>query len=205
MARIAIYARVAIETDPPLEEQLQMLREWAQAKGHDVVAEYTDESLTNLKKNEPRPGLDQLSYFAVRGKADIVAALSLDRLGRSIKHLLALMREFETLGVGVYVHNLALDTTTPAGTLMFSVLASLADFDRAVMSERSRRGVKKARAKGKRIGAPKLSPSLENKVAALLQSGVCPNRVRTMTHVGKSAIYRIKRDLECKPNADEPN
>ncbi len=205
MARIAIYVRVAIETDPPLEERLRMLRDWAQAKGHDVVAEYTDESLTNLKKNEPRPGLDKLSYFAVRGKADMVAALSLDRLGRSIKHLLALMREFETLGVGVYVHNLALNTMTPAGTLMFSVLASLADFNRAVMSERSRRGVQKARARGKRIGAPKLSPSLENKVAALLLSGVCPNRVRTMTHVGKSAIYRIKKDLECKPNAVEPN
>jgi DNA invertase Pin-like site-specific DNA recombinase len=68
------------------------------------------------------------------------------------------------------------------------------------MSERARRGYRKARAKGKRIGAPRLSPSKENRVAALLQAGVCPHRVRTLTNVGKAAIYRIKRDLECKPS-----
>lgn len=200
MANLSLYARVSTDTDPPLSDQLERLRAWAASEGHTVVGEFTDDNTRSLQADAARPALDRLCQLAFDGKTDMVAAVSLDRLGRSLKHLFGLLREFETLGVTVYIDNLALDTSNPAGQQAVSLLGALNDFDKAIMSERARRGYRKARAKGKRIGAPRLSPSKENRVAALLQAGVCPHRVRTLTNVGKAAIYRIKRDLECKPS-----
>lgn len=169
MARFILYARRALDTDPATEDQFAPLRAWCAAAGHEVVAEYADENIDTRAARDPRPYLDRAIFDTLRGAAD---------------------------GTGLYVADLDLDTRTPAGAAILRAVAAVVTFDKAVRVEALRRGHRKARAKGVKIGAPRMSRSLEDKIAALLKAGVKPDRVRTITHAGKSAIYRIKKDLE---------
>lgn len=196
MARFILYARRALDTDPTTEEQFAPLRAWALAAGHEVVAEYADENIDTRAARDPRPYLDRAIFDTLRGAADGIAAVSFDRLARSVGDLEKLLRELSVAGAGLYVADLDLDTRTPAGAAILRAVAAVVTFDKAVRVEALRRGHRKARAKGVKIGAPRMSRSLEDKIAALLKAGVKPDRVRTITHAGKSAIYRIRKDLE---------
>lgn len=196
MARFILYARRALDTDPSTEEQFAPLRAWALAAGHDVVAEYADDNSGSMKPRDPRPYLDRAIFDTLRGAADGIAATSLDRLGRSVGDLEKLLREFSVAGAGLYVHDLALDTRTPAGASLIEATAAVVAFDKACRVEALRRGHRKARAKGVKIGVPRIARSLEDKIAALLKAGVKPHRIRTITHAGASTISRIRKELE---------
>lgn len=196
MARLILYARRALDTAPSTEEQFAPLRRWCASAGHEVVAEYADENIDTRMARDPRPYLDRAIFDTLRGAADAVAAVSLDRLGRSVGDLEKLLREFDVAGAGLYIHDIELDTLTPAGEAIRRALTALVAFERAARVEALRRGHRKAQAKGVKIGAPRMSRSIEDKIAALLKAGVKPARVRTITHAGKSAIYRIKKELE---------
>jgi DNA invertase Pin-like site-specific DNA recombinase len=196
MARFILYARRALDTDPATEDQFAPLRAFCAAAGHEVVAEYADENIDTRAARDPRPYLDRAIFDTLRGAADGIAAVSFDRLARSVGDLEKLLRELSVAGAGLYVADLDLDTRTPAGAAILRAVAAVVRFDKAVRVEALRRGHRKARAKGVKIGAPRMSRSLEDKIAALLKAGVKPDRVRTITHAGKSAIYRIRKDLE---------
>lgn len=196
MARFILYARRALDTDPATEDQFAPLRAFCAAAGHEVVAEYADENIDTRAARDPRPYLDRSIFDTLRGAADGIAAVSFDRLARSVGDLEKLLRELSVAGAGLYVADLDLDTRTPAGAAILRAVAAVVTFDKAVRVEALRRGHRKARAKGVKIGAPRMSRSLEDKIAALLKAGVKPDRVRTITHAGKSAIYRIRKDLE---------
>lgn len=196
MARFILYARRALDTDPATEDQFAPLRAFCAAAGHEVVAEYADENIDTRAARDPRPYLDRAIFDTLRGAADGIAAVSFDRLARSVGDLEKLLRELSVAGAGLYVADLDLDTRTPAGAAILRAVAAVVAFDKAVRVEALRRGHRKARAKGVKIGAPRMSRSLEDKIAALLKAGVKPDRVRTITHAGKSAIYRIRKDLE---------
>ena len=104
-----------------METQLFALRDWAVARGHEVGAEYTDEGISGAKGRDKRPALDAMMKDAARGKFDMVAATALDRLGRSLQHLVGMVAELDALRVGLFVQNMALDTSTPVGRLMFNI------------------------------------------------------------------------------------
>jgi len=131
MARVALYARVSTNKDQTVDNQLLALREWAAGRGHTVVAEFIDQGISGARGRDKRPGLDDMLKAAVLGKLDMVAVTALDRLGRSLPHLITTVGELEALKVGLFVRDLALDTSTPAGQLMFNVMGSLAQFERA--------------------------------------------------------------------------
>ncbi|HCT8042084.1 recombinase family protein [Pseudomonas aeruginosa] len=196
MARFILYARRALDTDPATEDQFAPLRAWALAAGHEVVAEYADENIDTRAARDPRPYLDRAIFDTLRGAADGIAAVSLDRLARSVGDLEKLLREFSVAGAGLYVADLDLDTRTPAGRALIDATAAVVAFDKACRVEALRRGHRKARAKGVKIGAPRIARSLEDKVAALLKAGVKPHRIRTITHVGASTVTRIRKELE---------
>lgn len=203
MARVALYARVSTNKDQTVENQLLALREWATGRGHEVVAEFTDEGISGAKGRDKRPGLDAMMKAAVMGKFDMVAVVELSRLGRSLSHLVHLIGELEALRVGLFVQNMALDTTTPMGKLMFNVMGSFAEFERELIRERTMLGLERARKRGKRLGRPPVSPYKEAKIAALLKAGTPINRIRRITQVGVSAIYRIKKEMEeCPPTTN---
>lgn len=200
--RVALYARVSTNKDQTVETQLLALREWAAGRGHEVVAEFVDEGISGTKGRDKRPGLDALMKAATLGKFDMVGVTALDRLGRSLPHLVGLVAELEALKVGLFVRNLALDTSTPAGQLMFNVMGSLAQFERELIRERTMLGLERARKQGKTLGRPKVSAGTEQRIADMLRASVPVNKIMRLTRVGASTVYRIKKELEACPTSN---
>jgi DNA invertase Pin-like site-specific DNA recombinase len=146
--RAAIYARVST-TDQTCENQLLELRRYIEARGW-TWAEFVDKGVSGNK--ESRPALDALLRDARRRKFDVLVCWRLDRMGRSLKHLIVTLDELQTLGVGFISLNEGIDATTAAGRLQMAVLAAIAAFERDRIVERVRAGLQRARAQGKRLG-----------------------------------------------------
>jgi len=151
--RVAIYARVSTDGQS-VDNQLRELAIVAERHGWEVVATYTDEGISGAKGRDSRPGYDALCGAVGRREVDMVAAWSVDRLGRSLQHLVAFPGALDAKGVDLYLHVQGLDTSTPAGRAMFQMLGVFSEFERAMIQERVRAGLAKARANGKRLGRP---------------------------------------------------
>ena len=152
--RVALYARVSTsngQQDP--EMQLRELREFAEHRGLSVIGEYVDR-MTGSK--ESRPSLNRLMADASQRKFDVVLVWKLDRFGRSLRHLVNAIAELEALGVAFVSFRDNLDLTTPSGRLMFHVVSAMAEFERSLIQERVRAGLRNARAKGRRLGRPRV-------------------------------------------------
>ncbi len=117
-------------------------------------ATYTDEGVSGAKGRDRRPGLDALCGAVARREVDLVAAWSVDRLGRSLQDLVGFLEELRAKGVDLYLHVQGLDTSTPAGRAMFQMLGVFSEFERSMIQERVRAGLAKAKASGKRMGRP---------------------------------------------------
>ncbi len=150
--RAAIYARCST-TDQSVEPQLDALRAYAVARQLEVVEEFLDEGFSGAR--DRRPALDRLMAAAKRREFETLVVVKLDRLARSTRHLTALAAELEALGVDLVVIDQGLDTSTPAGRLLFNVLAAIGEFELDLIRERTRAGIDAARRRGKRIGRPR--------------------------------------------------
>ena len=151
--RVAIYARVSTDGQS-VDNQLRELATVAGRHGWTVAATFTDEGISGAKGRERRPGFDALCGAVARREVDVVAAWSVDRLGRSLQDLVAFLGELQAKGVDLYLHVQGLDTSTPAGRAMFQMLGVFSEFERAMIQERVRAGLARARASGKRLGRP---------------------------------------------------
>ena len=152
-ARCAIYARVST-SHQTVENQLLELRAAASRMGWTVAAELTDHAISGTKGRDGRPAWNKLFTMIQRREVDVVCAWSIDRLGRSIKELVGFMDEVQAAGVDLYVHQQAINTATPAGRMVFNIFASLGEFERELIVERTRSGLARARAQGVRLGRP---------------------------------------------------
>jgi DNA invertase Pin-like site-specific DNA recombinase len=150
--RCALYARVSTSDQEP-ENQLAELRRYSEARGWTIYREYSDHGVSGMK--DRRPALDQLVADAKRRRLDVVISWRLDRLGRSLKHLLTLLDELQSLGVAFVSLAEGIDATTPAGKLQMHILGAIAEFERARIAERVRAGLVRARAHGRRLGRPR--------------------------------------------------
>ncbi len=148
--RAALYARVSTADQQP-ENQLTELRRYAELRGW-RVREYVDQGVSGTK--DRRPALDALVVDARRRRCDVVVCWRLDRLGRSLKHLVLVLDELQALGVAFVSLAEGIDCTTPAGKLQMHILAAIAEFERGRIVERVRAGLKRARANGQRLGRP---------------------------------------------------
>jgi DNA invertase Pin-like site-specific DNA recombinase len=151
--RVALYLRVST-VDQNTERQARDLRAVAAARGWDVVEEYNDHGISGAKGRDKRPAFDRLLKDAARRRFDLIAAWSVDRLGRSLQDLVGFLGELQAVGCNLYLHQQALDTTTPSGRAMFQMCGVFAEFERAMIVERVRSGLAKVRAKGTRSGKP---------------------------------------------------
>jgi DNA invertase Pin-like site-specific DNA recombinase len=147
----AIYARVSTFDQEP-ENQLAELRRYVQARGW-TAAEYVDRGVSGAK--ERRPALDTMLKAARRRQVDVIVCWRLDRLGRSLKHLITVLDEFQALGVAFVSLNEGVDGTTPAGKLQMHILGAIAEFERDRIRERVLAGLQRARAQGKKLGRPR--------------------------------------------------
>src|SRR5438552_16546478 len=150
---VALYLRVSTD-DQTVENQRQALTEACDRRGWRVAAEYVDAGISGAKGRGDRPGFDRLHKAIVRGKFDIVAAWSVDRLGRSLQDLVSFLGELHSAGVGLYLDRQGVDTTTPAGRALFQMLGVFAEFERSIIVERVRAGLARARERGTKSGRP---------------------------------------------------
>jgi DNA invertase Pin-like site-specific DNA recombinase len=184
--RVGLYARVST-TDQEPENQLAVLRAFAEARGW-AVTEYTDHGVSGGRTS--RPALDALLAAARARRLDVVLTTKLDRLARSTRHLVGLAAELEALGVDLVVTDQAIDTTTPAGRLLFHVLAAIAEFERDLIRERVIAGMRRARAQGRRVGRPRKYWVDPTAAQALLTAGTSLRGVARQLSVHPSAVRR---------------
>jgi DNA invertase Pin-like site-specific DNA recombinase len=189
--RVALYARVST-TSQSTHAQLDELRVVAERASWEVVEEYTDEGISGARGRERRPALDQMLKDATRRKFDLVACWSLDRLGRSTKHLADTCEELRELGVGLFFCKQALDTTTASGRLFFTVLSGVAEFERELIAERVRSGLDRARRRGKRLGRPPaVTPRRAEAIRADRAAGMSLRQVARKHDTSTATVRRV--------------
>jgi len=152
--RLALYARVSTKNngqDP--ETQLLALRDYATARGFEIYQEYVDVGISGAK--EKRPALNQLMDDARKRKFDAVLVARFDRFARSTRHLIQALEEFDALGVDFISLSESVDTSTPMGKMVFTVISAVAELERSLIRERVVMGLHKAKAQGKQLGRPK--------------------------------------------------
>ena len=181
--RAAIYARVStLDQDP--ENQLHELRRYVTARGW-TATEYVDHGVSGAK--DRRPALNDLVRDAKRRRFDVLVCWRLDRLGRSLRHLILLLDDLQAMGVAFVSLAEAIDATTPAGKLQPHILGAIAEFERARIAERVKAGMARAKAKGKRVGRPTAS------VTALAFDRVAGLSIREAARrlgVSRSVVHR---------------
>jgi DNA invertase Pin-like site-specific DNA recombinase len=156
--RVAIYARVST-TDQNCELQLSDLLKMAESRGFELVGEYVDKGISGAKDN--RPELNRLMKDARRGRFKAVLVWRFDRFARSLKHLVTALEEFRSLGVEFLSHQEAVDTSTPAGRMLFQVIGAMAEFEREIIRERVIGGLRRAKENGTRLGRPKVEVDID--------------------------------------------
>jgi DNA invertase Pin-like site-specific DNA recombinase len=187
--RVAFYLRVSTG-EQTTDNQRRELEAVARHRGWDVVAVYEDRGVSGAKGRERRPQLDRMLKDAVRGRFDVLAAWAVDRLGRSLQDLVGTLGELRTAGVDLFLHQQALDTTTPSGRAMFGMLSVFAEFERAMIQERVKAGLARARASGKRLGKPKASAD-ERGILAAVDSGLSIRKAASQFNVTPAKVQRL--------------
>lgn len=158
--KVALYARVSTSNHgQDVEMQLRELREYCQRREWAITGEYVDAGVSGSK--DSRPELNRLMADAKQRRFDAVLVWKLDRFGRSLKHLVISLAEFEALGIAFVSLKDSLDLTTPQGRLMFGIISSFSEFERSLIQERVRAGLRNARAKGCKLGRPSVTASRE--------------------------------------------
>jgi DNA invertase Pin-like site-specific DNA recombinase len=192
--RVAIYARVSTDGQT-VENQLIDLAEVARRLDWTMVEVFRDEGISGTKGRDQRPGFDRLHRGIARKEFDLVAAWSVDRLGRSLQDLVGFLGEINGRGIGLYLHRQGLDSTSPAGRAMFQMLGIFAEFERAMIVDRIRSGLTRARAEGKRLGRPSISATIVTRIRDELSAGHGIHRTAKLIGVGVGTVQKVKAEL----------
>jgi DNA invertase Pin-like site-specific DNA recombinase len=187
--RAAVYARVSTANNGQSPEmQLREIREYCDRRGWTIAGEYVDVGITGAK--EKRPELDRLIADAHRRRFDAVVVWKFDRFARSVSHLLRALETFQVLGIEFVSLSEQMDTSTPTGKMVFTVLGAVAELERSLIAERVRAGLRNARAKGKRLGRPRKVLDA-SRIASLRAAGVGWRAIAKQLGVGVGTLYRF--------------
>jgi DNA invertase Pin-like site-specific DNA recombinase len=194
MKRAVLYLRVST-IEQTTANQERELREVASRMGREVIKVYKDHGVSGAKGRDKRPAFNAMCRDAGQHRFDVIMAWSVDRLGRSLQDLVSFLSELHALRIDLYLHQQGIDTTTPAGKAMFQMMGVFAEFERAMIQERVRAGLARARSEGKRLGRPRIAPELEARIEKALatpgrpgvrkiakQFGVDPGTVQRISH-----------------------
>lgn len=189
--RVAIYARVSTG-EQSCESQLHALRLVADRHGWEIVIELTDEGFSGASGREKRPAYDALLTGIARKSFDKVLVWNIDRLARSTTELLKLLGELKAKGVGLYIDQLAIDTATPAGELLFNIAGAMAQFERQLIQSRVKAGIARAKAKGVKLGRKRIDDAkVIAQVKRLRATGAGIVRIGKTVGIGTSTVQRI--------------
>lgn len=189
--RVGLYLRVSTASQT-VENQRQDLMQVAEQRGWHVVEEYVDHGISGSKGRDQRPAFHKLTKDAAAGKLDMVAAWSIDRVGRSLQHLVEFMEELKHQGVGLYLHKQNVDSSTAAGKAMLSMCGVFAEFERSIIVERINAGLARARAEGKRLGRPSIEDaSVEKQIIAMRAKGDGVLKIGRALKIGTARVQRV--------------
>jgi DNA invertase Pin-like site-specific DNA recombinase len=197
--KAAIYARVSTSNngqDPTM--QTRELREYCERRGWTLAGEYVDVGISGTK--EKRPELDRMMADAHRRKFDVVAVWKFDRFARSVSHLLRALETFKALGIDFVSYSEQMDTSTPTGKMVFTVLGAVAELERSLIVERVKAGLRNAKAKGKRLGRPQIIVD-SSRIAALRERGASWPQIAKQLGVGVGTAYRAYQELSKTPES----
>jgi DNA invertase Pin-like site-specific DNA recombinase len=190
MKRVGIYLRVSTNGQTT-ENQRRELEAVAKRSGWQVVGFYEDAGISGAKGRDKRPAFDRLLEDATARKVDMIAAWSVDRLGRSMQHLVGLLMELQALKCDLYLHQQAIDTTTPSGRAMFQMCGVFAEFEREMIRERVNAGLARAKDKGIRLGRRPVKASVEARIRELRAEGIGILKIGRTLGVGTSVVQRV--------------
>jgi DNA invertase Pin-like site-specific DNA recombinase len=189
--RAVTYSRVST-SGQEISNQTNILREVAKMKGLTIVKEYTDEGISGAKGRDQRKGFDELLKGATRKEFDVILVWSVDRLGRNLQDLISFLNEIHSVGCDLFIHQSGIDTTTPTGKMMFGILSVFADFERSMITQRTRAGMERAKREGKRIGRPtNLNDGLRQSILYMRSQNLGIRKIATELKVGVGTVYRV--------------
>ena len=197
--RAAVYARVSTY-DQEVENQLGELRKYVEARGWEA-REYVDEGVSGTAVQ--RPALDELVRDAKRRRFDVLVCWRLDRLGRSLKHLITLLDDLQVLGVAFVSLAEGIDATTPAGKLQMHILGAISEFERARCAERVRAGLARVRREGRRLGRPPVMVSRE--AVDSVRGCPCVKPLAASACPGRRRIASWDSDVHCRGRPRNPD
>ena len=195
MRRVAIYCRVSTDHQTT-DNQERELRAVADRMGWEVVQCYVDQGVSGAKPRSERPAFRAMEKDAARRRFDMVMAWSVDRLGRSLQDLAAFLAELHSLGIDLFLHQQGIDTTTPAGKAMFQMMGVFAEFERAMIRERVKAGLDRARSQNVKLGRPRVLAAVEAAITSDLEAKAGGIQKIAKRHgVGVGTVQRIKAGL----------
>jgi DNA invertase Pin-like site-specific DNA recombinase len=190
MKRAGIYLRVSTADQTTDNQRLDLERVAAQ-RGWDVVETYVDHGISGSKGRDKRPAFDKLCKDATNGKLDLVAAWSIDRLGRSLQHVVAFLNELNAMNVDLYLHQQSVDSSTPGGKALLSMCAVFAEFERNMIIQRVTAGMVRAKSQGKVFGRPRATAAIELEIHRLRKLGYGIIKTAKLAGVGVSTVQRV--------------
>jgi DNA invertase Pin-like site-specific DNA recombinase len=188
--RVAIYLRVSTKEQTTLNQRMELEQVAARA-GWDVVKVFEDAGVSGSKGRDKRPAYDALLKAVARREVDMVAAWSVDRLGRSLQDLVGFLEDLRGQGADLYLHQQALDTSSSSGRALFGMMAVFAEFEKAMIVERVNAGLSRAKAQGKRLGRPTVGAATEDKVRAMRLEGIGQIKIAKALGIGVSTVQRV--------------
>lgn len=190
--KTAIYARISTNLEKQdLDTQLMPLQQYTEQRDWEIYEIYTDEISGSKEK---RPALDRLMKDAHKRKFDCVLVWRFDRFSRSTKQLINSLETFRSLGINFVSYQEAIDTSTPAGQMMYTMISAFAQFERSIIQERVKAGLAKAKAKGKKLGRPELQVD-ETQIKQLRSDGWSIRKIASELNISKSLVGRISANF----------
>jgi DNA invertase Pin-like site-specific DNA recombinase len=188
--RAALYLRVSTDGQSTALQRRDLIQA-CEHRGWTVSEVYEDAGVSGSKGREGRPAFHRLCQDATRRRFDVIAAWSVDRLGRSLQDLVGFLGEAHGAGVNLYLHQQAVDTTTPAGRALFQMLGVFAEFERAMIRDRVKAGLATARAKGVRLGAPRKGDKVLANIEKARAKGLSVRAIAAKVGVGVGTVHRV--------------
>ena len=186
--RVALYARVSTK-DQSTDSQLLDLRRYVRERGWNVYREFVDEGISGTK--DSRPDLNELMNDAKKRRFDVVLVWRFDRFARSTKHLILALEEFKNLGIDFVSYQENIDTSSPLGSAIFTIISAVAQLERDIIAERVKAGLRRARENGKKLGRPKGSALDIERVHSLRTEGLSLQQIAKELNTSKTTVSRL--------------
>jgi len=194
MKKVCLYCRVST-LNQTSENQLRELRAVAERMGYEIVSEFIDNGISGAKSRKDRPALDEMMKQATQRKFEMVLCWSIDRLGRSLQHLVEILNELQAMKIDLFFMQQGMDTTTPSGRMIFSVFGAIGEFERNLIRERVIAGQQRAKASGVHIGRPtKMNDGMSSAIKAMHENGMSIRGIAKSCKVGIGTVYATIKD-----------